>query len=184
MKNNICVYRHRRLDKNEIFYIGIGAKRRSREKSGRTSFWNNIVNKTKYEIEILYEDLSWEEAYELEIFLIELYGRKDKRLGTLVNLTNGGEGSPGNIRSEETRIKISNAMKGVEKSSEARRNMSIAQKKRKNNPNFKRLRKVINTDTNEVFESIVKAANSINKNRHAFYWRLNYSKNFNFKYYE
>ena len=28
-KNNKCVYRHRRLDTNEIFYIGMGSEKRA-----------------------------------------------------------------------------------------------------------------------------------------------------------
>jgi hypothetical protein len=32
MENNILVYRHRRNDTNEVFYIGIGKKRRPFDK--------------------------------------------------------------------------------------------------------------------------------------------------------
>lgn len=106
MKNNICVYCHRRLDNNKIFYIGIGYKHRSEDKNNRNKYWNNIVNKSEYSVEILRENLSWEEACELEIFLISLYGRKDLNTGCLCNLTDGGEGSYGRKISEETRKKL------------------------------------------------------------------------------
>ena len=54
--NKYLVYRHIRLDKNEVFYIGIGNDsnyKRSKIKANRSVYWKNIVNKTFYEIEIL-----------------------------------------------------------------------------------------------------------------------------------
>lgn len=33
MENNICVYRHRRLDTNQVFYVGIGTKYRPFKKN-------------------------------------------------------------------------------------------------------------------------------------------------------
>lgn len=97
------VYRHRRLDTNEIFYVGIGNIKRATFKFGRNNFWNKIITKTNYSIEIIQENLSWEDACELEIFLISLYGRRDLGTGTLTNLTCGGEGSIGTIVSKDTR---------------------------------------------------------------------------------
>jgi hypothetical protein len=104
------VYRHRRLDTGDIFYIGIGDKKRAYNKKARSIYWKNIVNKCGYTVEIIAEDLAKEDAIELEIFLIQLYGRKDLRLGTLVNLTDGGDG---NLNpSEEWREKASLRVKG------------------------------------------------------------------------
>ena len=116
------VYLHRRNDTNEIFYIGIGRnKHRAGKKTNRNSYWNNIVNKygftkeilfsnisweeaIKQEIrlinkygftkEILFSNIPWEEAIKQEIRLIKKYGRKDINKGILVNQTNGGEGRP------------------------------------------------------------------------------------------
>ena len=52
------VYRHIRLDKNEPFYIGIGAHlKRAYEKTKRNKFWYNVVAKTEYNVEILFYDL-------------------------------------------------------------------------------------------------------------------------------
>ena len=104
------VYRHRRLDKNEVFYIGIGSDdnfKRAYSKAGRNKYWHNIVNLSNYKIEIISEDwLTWEEACEKEKFWITFYGRADLGKGSLVNMTDGGEGqfNP----SIETREKISN----------------------------------------------------------------------------
>lgn len=109
------VYRHRRLDTNEVFYIGKGSvyqsvksrksykKRYSRafSRGSRNIWWNNIVNKANYSVEIVSKNLTEEEAFELEVFLIGLYGRKDLELGTLVNITDGGEGTSGHKLTKE-----------------------------------------------------------------------------------
>jgi hypothetical protein len=58
------------------------------------------------------EELSEEEVNKKEKYFIKLYGRRDLGTGTLVNMTDGGEGSSGAIRSEETRKKQSDANKG------------------------------------------------------------------------
>jgi len=111
------VYRHVRQDKNEVFYIGIG-KRQSRAYSqhGRNQHWLNIVKSNpNYRIDILFEDVSFDFAKEKEIELIKFYGRKDLGLGTLVNLTDGGDG--GNT-SEESKLKISKFLTGKKRSKE------------------------------------------------------------------
>jgi len=101
------VYRHIRLDKNEVFYIGIGkTEKRAYEKHHhRSQFWKNI-SKIGYEVEIMFEDLTWGEACIKETEFIKLYGRKDLNEGTLVNMTNGGDGGFGVIVKEETKKKI------------------------------------------------------------------------------
>jgi hypothetical protein len=87
-----CLYRHTRLDNNEVFYIGIGNIKRPYKTHSRSSFWHNIVGKSDYDIEVLSKNLSWEDACELEAFMISEYGRRDLGLGNLVNLTDGGDG--------------------------------------------------------------------------------------------
>lgn len=103
----ICVYRHIRLDTNEPFYIGIGSLMRAYTKNGRNKFWKAIVNKTDYRVDILFENLTEDEAKDKEIEFIALYGRRDLKKGTLVNLTNGGDGTFGTILSKETKNKMS-----------------------------------------------------------------------------
>lgn len=95
------VYRHIRLDKNEPFYIGIGGDddyKRAYDKnsSSRNKYWNNIVSKTEYEIEILLDGLSWDDACNKEVEFISIHKRR-KDGGTLANLTLGGEGQRGMI---------------------------------------------------------------------------------------
>jgi hypothetical protein len=109
------VYRHIRLDKNEVFYVGIGSDKyysRAYTKCGRNKLWKNIVDKTEYSVEILFEDLDWELACKKEIEFIKLYGRKDLKNGTLTNLTDGGQGSLGTKRTDEHKKILSERMKG------------------------------------------------------------------------
>jgi hypothetical protein len=87
------VYKHIRKDINEVFYIGIGkTENRAYSIANRNKHWHNIVNKCGYVVEILKENLTKEDAIQIEIDLIKNYGRRDLKEGTLVNLTNGGEG--------------------------------------------------------------------------------------------
>lgn len=109
------VYRHIRLDKNEVFYVGIALAKtnyyRAYEKCRRSKFWERIINKTPYEVEIMLDDLTWEEACKKEIEFIQLYGRKNLGKGTLVNLTDGGEGTKNKVVSEITKNKIRQSKK-------------------------------------------------------------------------
>jgi hemerythrin superfamily protein len=93
-QNDWIVYRHIRLDKNIPFYIGIGKDTsRPRNKKDRSNFWKNIIGKTKYIVEILFDNLTKEQAIEKEKEFIKLYGRIDLKTGTLCNMTCGGEGT-------------------------------------------------------------------------------------------
>lgn len=98
------IYSHTTLDTNQIFYIGIGSTpnyKRAYSKTYRSKHWNNIIKKHGYEVQILSHNKTWEEVCELEKLLISYYGRKDLGLGNLCNLTDGGEGALGVVRSEE-----------------------------------------------------------------------------------
>lgn len=112
ISNNMAiVYKHTRLDTNKVFYVGIGkTSKRAFSKCDRNKHWKNIVNGCEYRVSILIEDILWEDACELECFLIQEYGRRDLGLGNLVNMTDGGEGA--NNVSKETKVKISKALKG------------------------------------------------------------------------
>jgi len=107
------VYRHIRLDKNEPFYIGIGSDNLGKYKRAyfignrktKNPHWFNIINKTKYEVEIILDNLTWEEACQKEIEFIKLYGRKDLGTGILCNKTDGGDGTLNLKVSEETKLK-------------------------------------------------------------------------------
>jgi hypothetical protein len=87
------VYQHRRKDNNEIFYIGIGlTDKRAYHIKYRGKFWKDYTSKYQYEVEITHQNIIWEEACVIEKYLISFYGRRDLGLGTLVNMTDGGDG--------------------------------------------------------------------------------------------
>ena len=87
-----CVYLHRNPKTQEIFYIGIGIETRAKDKQGRSSAWNSYVNKHGYEIDIIMKGLTPKQAQSEEKRLIELYGRRCKGEGSLVNIDSGGQG--------------------------------------------------------------------------------------------
>lgn len=109
------VYKHIRNDCGAVFYIGIGSDvdyKRACQKHQRNKFWHAITNKTSYSVEIIEDGLTWEAACTKEAAYIILYGRRDIGTGTLCNLTSGGEGTNGCIKTEETRLKLSKANTG------------------------------------------------------------------------
>jgi hypothetical protein len=110
------LYKHIRIDTNDIFYIGIGKNiKRAYSNRNRNKYWKHIVNKTDYIVEVIKDDLTWEQACEEEIKLIKHYGRKDLNEGNLVNMTDGGEGNV-NLSTESKLSKgekISKLKKGV-----------------------------------------------------------------------
>ena len=131
------VYRHIRLDKNEPFYIGIGSDEnynRAKTSTRRNKHWLNI-SKFGFEVDILFDNLTWDEACEKEKEFIALYGRSDLGKGVLCNLTNGGDGVLGRIfkHSEDSKLKMSKTRKGIRQyvaSLETRQKMSDNAKKR------------------------------------------------------
>ena len=98
------LYRHIRLDKNQPFYIGISSDSNYKRafSKRRSNIWNNIVAKTGYEVEIFID-----------------------------NLTDGGEGIIGVVRSEEYKNKISASLKGRKQSKETilKKNNSVLGRK-------------------------------------------------------
>lgn len=88
------VYQHKTKDENKIFYIGIGKnKNRAYDLNKRSEFYKRIVKKHGIIVEILYDDIDWEKACEIEKELIKLYGRRNNKTGILVNMTDGGDGT-------------------------------------------------------------------------------------------
>jgi len=171
------LYRHIRLDKNVPFYIGIGkTEARAYSKQGRSSYWKSIVAKTGYEVEVLFDGLTWEEACKKEAEFIKLYGRSDLNEGTLCNLTDGGEGSlnpspeikkimslthKNKVVSEETKKRLSLAGKGhigywrgKKRSQETRDKMTMNHARKKS-------KKVIDTATGIIYPSIQAVATMI-----------------------
>jgi hypothetical protein len=119
-----CVYRHIRTDLNIPFYIGIGKEvTRAYSKTHRNDHWNHIVDKTSYDVHILFDDVSYEFAKEKEREFIELYKRKEDG-GILCNITKGGDGVLGIRHTEEARKKMGEPNKGKTISEWHRRRVS------------------------------------------------------------
>jgi hypothetical protein len=125
------VYIHRRLNDDEVFYVGVGKhQRRAYSKARRNAHWYNVVNKYGYSVIITHKNICYEEALSIEKYLVAFYGRKDLGNGNLVNKTDGGDGALGAIVSDETRAKRSLFFKGRRHSEETKAIMSIAQSNR------------------------------------------------------
>ena len=84
--------------------------------------------KDKSRIIFLKKNLTEEEAFRHEIYMIDVFGRKDLGTGILQNLTDGGEGSSGAVRSDEYRRKLSNTNKGRNVSEKTRKKISESTK--------------------------------------------------------
>jgi hypothetical protein len=108
------------------YYIGKGQGNRAYRRSKKR------INPPKDKSRIIYlkQNLTEEEAFKHEIYMIAVFGRKDLGTGILHNRTDGGEGGSGAIVSEETRRKLSEAGKSRIFSEETRRKLSEASKGR------------------------------------------------------
>lgn len=90
------------------YYIGKGQRRRIYENSGKPC----ATPKDKSRIIFLKQNLTEEDSFKHEIYMIALFGRKDLGTGILHNKSNGGEGTSGYIHTKETKGKISKIHKG------------------------------------------------------------------------
>lgn len=99
------VYLHKKLN-GEVFYVGKGKGRRAYSKHSRNPHWNNIVNKHGFVAEIVLSGLQEWYAFELEKDMISYYGLKSDG-GTLVNMSDGGEGNSGYIYTDDVKSRIS-----------------------------------------------------------------------------
>ncbi len=87
------------------YYIGKGKDNRA-----YATHYNTYVP-PKNRILILKDELTEEDAFKHEIYMISLYGRKDLKTGILWNRTDGGDGPSGHKHNEETRNLISQRTK-------------------------------------------------------------------------
>ena len=106
MKNDYYTYAYLREDRTP-YYIGKG-------KGKRIYCTQRTIKlpKDKSLILLLKKGLTEEEAFKHEVYMIFVLGRKDLGTGILRNLTSGGEGSSGHIKSEEEKQSISKRMSG------------------------------------------------------------------------
>ncbi len=105
--NRFYTYAYLRED-GTPYYIGKGNGRRAyfRHRSGLKP------PKDLSRIIFLKKNITEDEAFKHEIYMISLFGRKDLGTGILHNRTDGGEGTSGRIISEELRRKRSENFRG------------------------------------------------------------------------
>lgn len=100
---NCYVYLHYTKDTNTLFYIGIGTHDLIKYHSkytramecaacSRNYLWRRYYLKHGRKVEIYKDNLTEKEAKEIEIHLIEKYGRIIDKSGILCNISAGGEG--------------------------------------------------------------------------------------------
>jgi hypothetical protein len=139
MDNDYYVYFHLRSRDSDIgkagtpYYVGKGKGRRAYEKSRLVP-----IPKDKNNIVFVLNNLTEEQAFQNEMDFISWYGRVDLNNGILRNLTDGGEGVSGAIRSEETKRKISESKKGKTHSEESKRKISETHKGKTHSEESKR----------------------------------------------
>jgi hypothetical protein len=166
------------------FYIGKGKGNRFKHKSNRSTLWNNIVKKYGFDIILLEENITEQEAFEKEKYWIKRIGRRDLGLGPLVNFTDGGDGVSGlkgfeginnpffgKKHSEESLKKMSKSHMG-NTAVKSRVNFDAWNKglklteehKKKLSDNHSRKRKVIDIISGDIFDSVQDAAKFTNLN--------------------
>lgn len=123
MEKIFYVYQLRLEGSIAPFYIGKGTGRRAQfhltpgHIKKEKSYKNNIIKKAQREgvgilVEIIADGLSEDIALDLEVELIQIYGRRNIGTGCLANLTDGGDGVSGYVMSKEHRQLLSNLAKG------------------------------------------------------------------------
>lgn len=140
--NEYYTYAYLRED-GTPYYIGKGKDNRINRKRR-----NEIkLPKDKSRIIFLKKNITEEEAFKHEIYMVSVFGRKDLGTGILYNKTDGGDGHSN--PSLETRNKLSDSLKnrifsretlkkmsarkiGIKKSKEHKNNISKSSRKRNN----------------------------------------------------
>lgn len=196
------VYLHRKATSGEPFYVGKGTRSdRAGSRQRRSAAWLNVADKHGVTIEVVAHCIDDTEAQRLERELIAAFGRRDLGLGPLVNMTDGGDGHAGIVASEALRQKRSLNSRGKRSAAwvaairEARRGGGnggvvkagdtlpaswreaiAAAKCGERNPQFGRAtpisKKVRNTKTGAVYDSIARAAKAEGLSAPALYHYL------------
>ena len=132
---NYYVYAYLRKSDLTPYYIGKGKGPRAWAKQH-----NVIVPEDYNRIVIVESNLSDIGALAIERRLIEWYGRKDLGIGTLRNMSAGGDGAEGRIQTEQTRKLIGEANKRRVWTEESKNKLRLHNQNKKQTPeaNLKR----------------------------------------------
>lgn len=129
MNNTFYIYEHWRPDTDICFYVGKGKGKRAWDlKNMRNRHFMAVVSKLTslgyaVDVRIIANNLSEEEAFQLEIEKIAFYG-----IDNLTNMTSGGDGLKN--PSKETREKISKSQKLRFQNPEEKKKASLRNSKR------------------------------------------------------
>lgn len=126
MINDFYVYLHRRYSDNLPFYVGKGKGNRAYSTKSRNPHWNYTYKKHGLIVEILYDNLTENEAFDLEVDIIA--EMKYHFQSTMCNMTNGGEGTSGHVQSKDTIDKRVAKNTGKKRTPEQRKKISDALK--------------------------------------------------------
>lgn len=108
-ENKYYIYFHINKETGLPFYVGKGKDQRAWCKSRRSQYWNNVVNKYGYTVDIIEKNLSEVEAYSKEIIWIAQLKAWNFKL---CNFTIGGKGNTGLKFTNEQRNNLSKSKKG------------------------------------------------------------------------
>jgi len=150
MKKNFYVYFLRRPDRedpfepgrDQPFYVGKGSNGRLKGhrkeakqllKSERKTIKIKIIHKLwkqglDFVEDIIFDDLTEQEAFLQECQFIASYGRLNNKTGCLANLTDGGEGQYGAVRSDEMKQRLREIRTGMTHTNETKTKMSESRK--------------------------------------------------------
>lgn len=144
MKSDFYVYAYYRDESDEIndvpLYIGMGRGRRWEshlKRSTNIHLQRIISNSGETPHKKLRDGLTHQEAVDLEVALIKRYGRFPN--GPLCNFTDGGEGTPGHVKSKEWREHQSAVLTGRTRSEDAKRSAAEKHRGMKRSADTKRL---------------------------------------------
>ena len=145
------IYKH--VFANGTIYIGKGTKYRWKNYTNRNKHWLRLKRKYGNPISgIMFFNLTEERALKVEIKLIRHYKRHGIKM---CNMTSGGEGTSGIVRSKKQKKLLSTLAKRQWENPEFRKRMSGG-----NNPSASKVEKVdpITNTVLEVYDSIKEAA--------------------------
>ena len=111
--NDFYVYLHRKKSDGRVFYVGKGRDRRAYrgDKSSRSDKWLNTANKYGWFVEIVFDNLSEDEAYALEVdTILEMQHFNEP----LVCHNKGGHGGSVTTYTEIFGKRDSNGVKGYD----------------------------------------------------------------------
>ena len=165
--NNYYTYAYSREDKTP-YYIGKGSGKRILNKKRLCK-----IPKDKNRIIFLKQNLTEEDAFKHEIYMIEVFGRKDLGTGILHNRSDGGEGASGAIRTDEFKNNLRKINMGKKLSESHIEKLRIANIG-KNNPNYG---KTVSRETREK----MKLSRTGEKHHSSCWWDIVFSNGSNIK---